>query len=102
VPWNVVIESTETTGKAQGMLELKGGALATSGDARRFLMRDGVRYGHILDPRTGWPVVDPPRSVTVAAPTCVEAGLSATLAILQGQNTERFLKEEGIRAWVIR
>ena len=101
-PWNVIIESTEHWGEAQGILELKYGALATSGDARRFLFRDGIRYGHILDPRTGWPVVGAPRSVTVAAPTCVEAGLSATLAILQGQNAEQFLKDEGMNAWIIR
>lgn len=100
-PWLVAIESTDIEGKLQGMLQLKSGALATSGDARRFLMRDGIRYGHILDPRTGWPVHGAPRSVTVAAPSCIEAGLSATLAILQGSNAEQFLKQEGIRAWVI-
>ena len=100
-PWLVAIESTDAEGKLQGMLQLKTGALATSGDARRFLLRDGIRYGHILDPRTGWPVRDAPRSVTVAAPSCIEAGLSATLAILQGRNAQQFLKQEGIHAWVI-
>ena len=48
-------------------IELERGALATSGDARRYLLKDGKRYGHILDPTTGWPVVDAPRSVSVAA-----------------------------------
>ena len=86
-----------------GMLELANGALATSGDARRFLMKDGVRYGHILgDPRTGWPIKNTPRSVTVAAPSCVEAGMIATLAMLQGKRAEAFLKREGARAWCIR
>ena len=102
VAWNVAIESVEASGKMAGMLQLKEGALATSGDARRFLLRDGVRYGHILNPRTGWPVTDAPRSVTVAAYSCVEAGLSATLAMLQGRRAEAFLKREGIRAWCIR
>jgi thiamine biosynthesis lipoprotein len=100
--WNVAIESVEDSGRIAAMLELTQGALATSGDARRFLLRDGIRYGHILDPRTGWPVRDAPRSVTVAAPSCVEAGLSATLAMLQGDGAEAFLKREGIRAWCIR
>jgi FAD:protein FMN transferase len=43
-----------------------------------------------------------PRSVTVAAQTCVEAGLTATLAMLQGEGAEAFLKREGMRAWCIR
>jgi FAD:protein FMN transferase len=100
--WNVAIESVEVSGGLAALLELNQGALATSGDARRFLLKDGVRYGHILDPRTGWPVKDALRSVTVAAATCVEAGLTATLAMLQGAEAEAFLKEEGIRAWYIR
>ena len=100
--WNVAIESVEVAGQMAGMLQLRQGALATSGDARRFLQRDGVRYGHILNPLTGWPVENAPRSVTVAAANCVEAGLTATLAILQGSGAEAFLKREGMRAWCIR
>jgi thiamine biosynthesis lipoprotein len=100
--WHVAIESVEMAGNAAGVIRLSSGALATSGDARRFILRDGVRYGHILDPRTGWPVKSPPRSVTVAAETCVEAGLTATLAMLQGKDAEAFLKEEEVRAWCIR
>jgi len=78
------------------------GAIATSGDARRFLLKDGVRYSHILNPRTGWSVEAPPRSVTVAAPTCTEAGLLSTLAMLHGAEAEQFLREEGVQAWVAR
>jgi FAD:protein FMN transferase len=102
VAWNVAIASVDREGDMAGLLELTGGALATSGDARRFLQRDGVRYSHILDPRTGWPVRNAPRSVTVAASSCVEAGLTATLAMLQGKRAEIFLKREGVRAWCIR
>ena len=101
-PWHVAIASVEKDDALAGMLELANGALATSGDARRFLLRDGVRYSHILNPRTGWPVRDAPRSVTVAAPSCVEAGMVATLAMLQGKRAEKFLKREGARAWCIR
>jgi FAD:protein FMN transferase len=101
-PWKVAIESVEQAGQVEGMLEIQDGALATSGDARRFLSKDGIRYGHILDPRTGWPVVDPLRSVTVASSTCIHAGMIATLAILQGPHAEAFLKREQVRAWYIR
>lgn len=68
----------------------------------RFLVKDGKRYGHVLDPRTGWPVAKAPRSVTVAAGTCTEAGMLATLALLQGARAERFLKRQGVRYWCIR
>ena len=99
--WKVAIESVDYAGQMAALLDLADGALATSGDARRYLLKDGVRYGHILDPRTGMPVVGAPRSVTVAAKTCVEAGMFATLAMLQGAEAEAFLKEEGVRAWCI-
>jgi thiamine biosynthesis lipoprotein len=100
--WKVAIESVERSGGMAAMVELSQGALATSGDARRFLLKDGVRYGHILNPKTGWPIMQAPRSVTVAAATCVEAGMTATMTILQGKNAERFLKREGVKAWCIR
>ncbi len=99
--WRVAIESVEADSRSEGVIELSEGAVTTSGDARRYLMKAGVRYGHILDPRTGWPVVSAPRSVTVAAPTCVEAGLLSTLAMLQGQDAWAFLKSEGVKAWVL-
>lgn len=77
------------------------GALATSGDARRFLLKDGVRYSHILNPKTGWPIQDGPRSVTLLAKDCVLAGMLATLTLLAGKDAEIFLNEqEDIKAWV--
>lgn len=100
--WHVAIASVEREGEMSAMLDLAQGGLATSGDARRYLLKDGVRYSHILDPRTGWPVTGAPRSVTVAAASCVEAGLTATLAMLQGARAEKFLKREQARAWCIR
>ena len=100
--WKVAIESVDKDRSAAGLLHLSSGAIATSGDARRYLLKDGKRYGHILDPRSCRPVEQAPRSVTVAARTCVEAGLVATLAILQGKTAEKFLKREGVRAWCIR
>jgi thiamine biosynthesis lipoprotein len=83
-------------------LELISGALATSGDARRYLLKEGVRYGHILDPRDGWPVRGAPRSVTVAAGRCTEAGTLATLAMLQGPGAEAWLAGQGVPHWVVR
>jgi thiamine biosynthesis lipoprotein len=100
-PWTVAIESV-APGDEAPRIELRRGGVTTSGDARRFLLKDGVRYGHILDPRTGWPVKDAPRSVTVLESSCTQAGLLSTLAILQGAGAEAFLEEEEVVHWVMR
>jgi thiamine biosynthesis lipoprotein len=101
-PWRVGIESVTAAGTAAKHIDLSVGALATSGDARRYLKKDGKRYGHILDPTTGWPVAGAPRSVTVAAATCTQAGMLATLSLLQGPDAERFLEAQGAQFWVLR
>jgi len=101
-PWQVGIERPDAVGEATLLLDLEHGALATSGDSRRYLLRDGIRYGHILDPRTGWPVPGSPRSVTVAASSCTEAGVLATLALLHGARAQQYLEDEGVRCWVLR
>jgi len=101
--WHIGIESLQ--GESAGperVIYLKTGALATSGDARRYLHKDGVRYGHIIDPTTGWPVKDAPRSITVAADTCVQAGMLSTLAMLEGAGAEKFLDAQGIDFWCLR
>jgi thiamine biosynthesis lipoprotein len=107
-PWQIGVESIQAGANSSDgspaaalLLELSQGALATSGDARRFLLRDGRRYGHILDPRTGWPVPDAPRSVTVAAGSCTEAGMLATFSLLQGAQAREFLTEQGVMFWCL-
>jgi len=99
--WQIGIERPNAERAAAMILELEHGALATSGDSHRFLLKDGIRYGHILDPRTGWPVTNSPRSVTVAASSCTEAGLISTLALLQGAGAQAFLNEQGVRYWLL-
>jgi thiamine biosynthesis lipoprotein len=98
--WQIGIERPDAAGQAGRVLELERGALATSGDAHRYLLKNGVRYGHILDPRTGWPIPDAPRSVTVVAGTCTEAGMLATLALLQGSKAEEFLQAQEVGYWI--
>ena len=108
-PWRVGIESigaadfaASAQPQASKLLELSAGALATSGDTYRFVNQAGDRRSHILDPRTGEPVRGAPRSITVAAPTCTQAGLWCTLAMLEGQGAEALLDREGVRHWVQR
>jgi len=101
--WHIGIESLQ--GESSGperVINLASGALATSGDARRFLKRDGVRYGHIIDPTTGWPVLEAPRSITVAADSCVQAGMLSTLAMLEGADAEAFLDAQSVDYWCLR
>jgi thiamine biosynthesis lipoprotein len=101
-PWMVGIDDPARTGEAMvRRVELTRGGLATSGDARRYVMHQGKRLGHILDPRTGWPVEDAPHSVTVVAATCLEAGTLSTLATLCGAEAETFLKEQGVTYWIV-
>lgn len=98
--WQVGVDVVSgMTTRGNTVIALPVGALATSGDTRRFLLHDGVRYGHILDPTTGWPVVGAPTSVTVAAATCVQAGILSTFAMLEGERAEAFLDAEGVRYW---
>jgi thiamine biosynthesis lipoprotein len=96
-PWAIGVDDPERTGEASlYRVDLTRGGLATSGDARRFVMWEGRRLGHILDPRTGWPVLDAPRSITVLAATCVEAGTLSTLAYLRGPGARAFLEEQAV------
>ena len=96
--WKVAVEGV-LPDSADHVIDLRQGALATSGDAQRFLLRDGIRYSHILDPGSGWPIPNAPASVTVAADTCTQAGMTSTLAMLEGDRAEAFLEQEGILFW---
>jgi len=100
--WVVGIEALRAAEGPEVTISLESGALATSGDAYRFLERAGRRYSHILDPRTGWPVEGAPRSITVCAPTCTDAGMLATLAMLHGADAEVFLETQGMKFWCLR
>ena len=101
-PWRIGIDDPDASGQhALAQLQLARGGVATSGDARRFLLKDNIRYGHILNPKTGWPVRDAPRSVTVAAPTCLEAGMLTTFAMLRGANAGEFLKDQAVQHWIV-
>ena len=109
-PWQVGIEvldpnehSNEPTNKhPDKILEISAGALATSGDSRRFLIANNQRYGHILNPFTGWPIMDAPRSVTVASSNCVQAGMLATFALLKGKEADVFLEDQGVPFWLLK
>ena len=100
--WSVGVDDPERTGEAAlYRIEFSRGGLATTGDARRFVRWNGKRLGHILNPRTGWPVEDAPRSVTVLGRTCLEAGTLSTLAALRGPGARAFLEQQGVEFWIL-
>lgn len=75
------------------------GGVATSGNANRYLQKNGVRYSHVLDPRNGWPIKGAPAAVTVVAASCTDAGMLSTMALLQGAAAEEFLREQDVTYW---
>ena len=99
--WRIGIENPTLADQAISAVGLSKGALASSGDSRRFLLKDGTRYSHILHPKTGWPITDAPRSVTVAAPNCLLAGMLATTALLHGSHAEAFLQAQHCQYWLV-
>ncbi len=82
-PWVVGIRDARQPHRAIASIPVLRGALATSGDYERFMIVDGVRYGHILNPKTGWPVPSF-ASVSVVAGHCLVAGSASTIAMLRG------------------
>jgi len=100
--WRVGIEAKDRPDTAESVLNFSQGGIATSGDARRVILHGNKRYGHILNPLTGWPVANAPRAITVLANTCTEAGIVSTLAMLQGKKAEALLEEENFQYWVQR
>jgi thiamine biosynthesis lipoprotein len=90
--WRVGIRNPHVPGAALTAIGLSAGGIATSGDYERGMWADGQRYGHILDPRTGWPVAGP-ASVSVIAAQCLVAGTAATVAVLHGEDAAAWLAD---------
>jgi thiamine biosynthesis lipoprotein len=66
------------------VVELSNRAFATSGDYRNFFEVNGVRYSHVIDPRTGYPVSNGVVSVSIIADTCTLADGLATAVMVMG------------------
>ncbi|MBE0479331.1 FAD:protein FMN transferase, partial [Candidatus Aerophobetes bacterium] len=66
------------------VIEVKDMAVATSGDYRRYYMIWGKRFGHIINPATGWTVQDNPMSVTIVCSNVTDADALATGVFVLG------------------
>lgn len=84
-PWSVALEQPEAGRRAvHGVIELADLAVATSGDYRRFLDVGSARLAHTMDGRRSAPVNNGVASVTVLAPTCMQADAWATALLVAG------------------
>jgi FAD:protein FMN transferase len=93
-PWNVGVLDPRDRGRCRfAVRTLADAGVATSGDYERGFMKDGVRYHHILDARTGWPARGV-ASATVVAASAFRAGQFATAAFLLGAEEGLALLEE--------
>ncbi len=102
-PWRVGVKHPRREGDLIAVIPWsQKGAVVTSGDYERFFEEEGIRYHHILDPGSGYPARDL-LSVTVAAPTVVEADALATAIMILGPQRGLALVESlpGVEALLI-
>lgn len=83
--WKVGVQDPDSA-RALGFLEVSGQAVVTSGDYQRYFEHEGVRYAHILDPATGWPLpqAKSPKSVTAVAANATDADAYCTAIAVMG------------------
>lgn len=99
-PWAIGIQHPRRPGEFIHTLYLRQGAMASSGDYERCLVLDGRRYGHVLNPKTGWPV-SYLASVSVVADLCVVSGSASTIAMLKEVEGSAWLEGMGLpHLWV--
>lgn len=99
-PWRIGInkpvdDSLSVRGDLQALLHITDAAMATSGNYRNFYYREGKKYAHTIDPRTGYPVQHEILSATVVAPDCMSADAYATAFMVMGlDSAARFVQEK--------
>lgn len=99
-PWRVGLGHPRQAGATIQTLALSEGAVASSGDYERCVIVEGVRYGHVLNPKTGWPVRHL-AAVSVVGDFCVVAGSASTIAMLKEEQGPAWLDGMGLpHLWV--
>jgi thiamine biosynthesis lipoprotein len=82
--WWIGLDDATAPGKCWTGVAVTDHAVATSGDYLRNFKLNGRRYGHIIDPRTGYPALNDCRAVSIIAPSCTIAGLLSTSVCILG------------------
>lgn len=98
--WQILVQDLPSD-PAQQISLAPGFALATSSTQKRRWKHQGADVHHILDPRFGLPAEPVWRSVTVAAPTCLEANAYSTAAVVRGFAAVDWFHSEGIVARLV-
>ena len=101
--WQVGIDKpTEKEGEnrpLQAIVSLSGKALATSGSYRKFVMREGKKYSHAIDPKTGYPITHNLFSVSVIADDCITADAFATAFLVVGLEKAKHIAQQQHLEW---
>ena len=98
LPWKIGVtkptdDSTQVSNELQTVLNVSNTAMATSGNYRRFYYKNGKKYAHTIDPKTGYPVQHNILSATVLANTCAKADAYATSFMVLGlEKTQQVLQ----------
>ncbi|MDO8882704.1 MAG: FAD:protein FMN transferase [Pseudotabrizicola sp.] len=93
--WTIAVEAPDTDRRApHSILALRDAAVATSGDYRHWVMVQGCRLSHTMDPARAAPLLSPPASVTVIASSCAEADAWATALMVAGPKVGSDLAEK--------
>ncbi|MEJ8322292.1 FAD:protein FMN transferase ApbE [Kosakonia sacchari] len=102
-PWRVAIQKpTDRENVAQAVVDINGHGISTSGSYRNYYELDGKRISHIIDPRSGRPIQHALVSVTVIAPTALEADAWDTgLMVLGTEQAKEVVKREGLAVFMI-
>jgi thiamine biosynthesis lipoprotein len=93
--WKIGIERPlyDSNRSIQEIIEIGDLAVATSGDYRNFFIKEGRRFSHVLDPRTGWPVESKVISATVTGTECMMTDALATTMLVVGVERGREIIE---------
>ena len=97
------VENYDSERSVQIKINLKDKGIVTSGNYRKYIEKNGVRYSHSIDPKTGYPVEQNLLSATVIADNASWADCLATICMLVGKEKASKLLEtqDGIEAYFI-
>ncbi|MBC3765412.1 FAD:protein FMN transferase [Neptunicella marina] len=103
VEWRVAVEKPVSSERSVAqIIGVGNNAVATSGDYRNYFEQDGIRYSHIIDPTTGYPIQHNLVSVTVVHPSCMTAdGLATAIDVMGYEKGLAFAEKNNLAVLLI-